>query len=281
MKNKLRYHKWVDIAKHDRNPSQTFHRIRSKVEDAINDQILLLQAGFPEEKEEQLFRTEKVKDFVEALLKGSGSNVSISSKYQNLQRRSEIASMLAKIGLEFLVSQYSLLSKRTPCLGKTAIDELQRSVWICEDIVSQIKSEYVESIARNEKIEYLFDWNRVPGKDDRKLRDFIIQQMEMELGLPTSSEFGPPTISVQTRPRKDKNNKKLDFIIEYIDIYGPDYSDEGVEDHYTFHTIITIESESRGTLRIIDEAAHPPKEILRQELLVKQEKNALHILKKE
>jgi hypothetical protein len=99
--------------------------IVTQVDLAFSDLELLLAAGFPEEKEDQLFSVEKIRKFAEALHKGSRSNVSDPSRYQMLQtRKSEIALILAEIGLEFLTSQYSLLSKRTPSLGQTAINEL-------------------------------------------------------------------------------------------------------------------------------------------------------------
>jgi hypothetical protein len=98
MRKKLTNNNWEYLAKHDANPSQTFTRIRSKVDHAFRDFEVLLGAKFPEDKEEMLFGADKINRLAEALVRGSDAS---SLRYLQ-RRRSQLALILAEVGLKFL-----------------------------------------------------------------------------------------------------------------------------------------------------------------------------------
>jgi hypothetical protein len=263
----------VYIAKHDSNLPQTYTRIRSKVDLAFSDLELLLGAGLPEEKEDQLFSAEKIRKFAEALLKGSRSNVSYTSRYQMLQtRKSEIALILAKIGLEFLTSQYSLLSKRNPSLGQTTINELRHSILICRDISDEIKSRSIESKTQREKTVHIFDWEMVPGRHQHRLQDFLMERLK------TLNLYNEHTTDIERfQVTKDENKETLECYLD-CSLYWETREGGMVYDTgFDINAIIKIQDENSALLRIDGNA----KEIHREELILQKEKNNLHILVKE
>ncbi|PWU80848.1 MAG: hypothetical protein DLM72_10085 [Candidatus Nitrosopolaris wilkensis] len=277
-RKKLDNHKWEYIARHDSNPSQTFYRIRTKVADAFVDLGRLLRAEFPEEKEEQLFDVDKIRGFARALLKCPKQN---QTKYLDQTRRSQTALILAEEGLRFLISQYKLLSKRTPFLAQTTINELERSIQICNDISDELQSRYLESKTQKEKTVHIFDWDRVPGRHEQRLQDFLVEQIELKLG-PKSSDTH--TSIKLFEPKKDESNRKLEWKINYSvswPIPFSSYDDDYEGDDFTFIAIIKIESECRATLRIVEDYGDKTKEVHKQDLVVHKEKNKLHILNKE
>ncbi|MDQ6667533.1 MAG: hypothetical protein M3Y53_04805 [Thermoproteota archaeon] len=264
----LTNHKWVYIANHDSNPPQRFHRIRIQVAKAFRDLELLLGVEFPEEKEKQLFSPDRITKLAQALLKSPTQN---QTKYLDQTRRTEIALRLAEVGLGFLISQYELLSERTPFIGQTTINELERAVGICSDIADEVQSRYIESKTQREKTVHIFDWDRVPGRHEQRLKKFLIDQIRMmeKMGYATLRSF---------RAKKDKNNEKLECRIELSEIW--EYEDgEPDSDDFSFNAIITIQSENRAMLHIKDN--HNDKEIHKQDLVVHKENKNLYILNKE
>lgn len=252
----------------------------------FNDLELLLRARIPEEKEGQLFSAEKITKFAEALVEGPGSNASDSSRYprsfksQVLQtRRSQIALILAEIGLGFLISQYSLLSKRTPFLGQTAINELRHAVHICRDISDEIKSRSIESTTQIERTIHLFDWEMISGRHEHRLRDFLSERIKT-LKLYNISEWTTPEIET-FRIMKNENNEKEWYIV--CNSFWENMHGETEVETFSFAVIIEIQDEKSALLRIneLSSATGEIREVHREELIVQKENNNLHILIKE
>jgi hypothetical protein len=276
MRDKLLYHKWVDIVKHDSNPSQTFHRIRTKLDRTFDDFELLL-AKLPEEKEEELFSLARIRKFIEALL---------GDEYGTIQKRkSQIAFLFVEVGLKFLISQHSLLSKRTPFLSQTTTDQLWQSFRICREIADEIQSRYLESKTQRERIFHIFDWESVPGEHAHRLKDYLLEQTRLKL---RPEDLDPkltltPGFTTQFDGEFErieyKTNKKLEwkFLYEVVWLSFSESAYNSNEHH--LRAIIEIQSEQKATLRIVDEC-DDDKELHKEELLVQKEKNDLHILRK-
>jgi hypothetical protein len=273
LRKKLIEHGWVYIDKHG-NPSQAYARIRSQVDRSFNDLELLLRAGIPEEKEEQLFSVEKITKFAEALVKGSRSVGSDPSRYRMLQtRRSQIALILAEIGLEFLISQYLLLSKRTPSLGQTAIDELRHAVLMCRDISDEIISRSLESKTQREKTVHMFDWEMVPGRHNHRLRDFLMERLKSP-NLSFITEEHTPVVQ-EFKITKDDKDKLECYLV--CDLYWE--TREGriqFDSSFDINATIEIQGEKKALLQIDRQNG-----IYREELIVQRGNNYLHILTKE
>lgn len=268
MRKKLTNQNWEYVAKHDANPSQTFTRFKSQVDHAFNDFEVLLGAKFPEDKEELLFSAGKIRRLAEALVRGSDGN---GLQYPTLQRRrSQLALILAEVGLKFLISQYSILSKRTPFLSQTAINELERTIQICRDISEEIQSISIESGIQKEKTVHIFDWNSVPGKHERRLRDFLFELIKIKEGEDTLLE--------SFKVKKDEYNRKLECRIRYaVRWQYPDGEEDS--DEYIYNAVIEIQSKKRALLSIKEEGVIDEDKIKhKQELLVIEDRNDLHIM---
>jgi len=270
MRKKLTNQNWEYVAKHDANPSQTFSRLRSKVDHAFNDFEVLLGAKFPEDKEEILFSADKIRRLAEALVRGSDYN---ALQYPTLQRRrSQLALIFAEEGIKFLITQYSLFSKRTPSLSQTAIDELERTIQICRDISDEVQSRSIESKTQKERTTHIFDWNSVPGKHERRLRDFLIELIKIKERHDTDTHISLNSFQV----KKHEDNRKLECTIDYEVAWQYEWGDSD-SDEYIYTAIIEIQSNKRAVLSI-REGGQVKAE---QELLVIEDKNDLHIMKKE
>ncbi|MGC2572782.1 MAG: hypothetical protein WA364_14820, partial [Candidatus Nitrosopolaris sp.] len=66
-KKKLSSHDWVDVMKHDSNPTQTWTRTKIKANRAI-DHLILLANKLPEEKQGEIFDETKVFRLIKSIL---------------------------------------------------------------------------------------------------------------------------------------------------------------------------------------------------------------------
>ena len=148
------------------------------------------------------------------------------------------------------------------------------------DIVDEIQSRYVESKRKMKRLFIYFDWDNVPGKHEQRLKFFLVEQIEIKLGLGNSDLERELKFF---KPRKDENNRNLEYRFDYdYDYwYYPKWGNEIDYDDHVFKAIIKIENECRAKLRILENHGYKTEEVLREDLIVREDNHKLHILKKE
>jgi len=106
----------------------------------------------------------------------------------------------------------------------------------------------------------------------------LVEQIEIKLGLGNSDL--EREIKFFT-PRKDENNRNLEYRFDYGYWYYPKWGNEIAYDDHVFKAIIKIENECRATLRILENHDYKTEEVLGEDLIVREDNHKLHILKKE
>lgn len=165
---RLMQHNWLDILRNERNPSQFWIRIRSQVDRAIN-QLSLLTTKLPDDKQEEVFSYDNIKKLIISLL--NKDNYADSAQELSDTRRTHLAALLVEEGIKVCIKKYELLLSETPALTGPTIEHLNKAKDICKDIAYKVDSNQREFV--EEKLTYLFNWNRIPGNDSKKLIEFI------------------------------------------------------------------------------------------------------------
>ena len=98
----------------------------------------------------------------------------------------------------FCINQYELLEEETPALAETNIQLLKQTIKICKDIERRVELLELKSKGTKVELEYLFNWNKIPGPDKIKLDRF----MGKEIGI-------TPTPYKISDVKKSKNDNEL------------------------------------------------------------------------
>ncbi|PWU79354.1 MAG: hypothetical protein DLM72_17845 [Candidatus Nitrosopolaris wilkensis] len=179
IKKKLSERNWVDISKHDSNPTQTWHRLRRKAHRALDD-LILLAKKLPDDKQQEIF-DDKIKELFSSML-GITNNLEEMMYTPNLEyrarnkldyRRTNLAALVVKEGLLYCIYQHSLLFRDTPTLSEPTVEQLERSMGICNELAYKLHMIDVEEDAREENLTYLFEWSEINGKHKERFREFL------------------------------------------------------------------------------------------------------------
>jgi hypothetical protein len=173
IRKKLLKHKWVGIMNDSKNPTQSWHRIRTQAVRGLND-LTLLAENLPDEKQGEIFDTNKIFSFMNAILLNTRPS-----------RRTALAKTMVMLGIRECTSQYKLLMEETPDLGEPIISHLRQSVAICADIAH--RSELMERDINADKqgMAYLFEWNTII-KNTTKYAGRFVKFLAREVDSPVS-----------------------------------------------------------------------------------------------
>lgn len=163
-------HNWVDIWNNESNPSQFWHRIRTQVNRAIN-QLIKLANKLPDEKQQEIFNYSDMKKFIISILKKDNYADLIDELSD--ARRTQLAALLVEEGIKLCIKKYELLHNETPTLTEPTTIHLNKAKDICKEIAYIVDLNQRKLVAEQEKLIYLFNWNRIPGSDNNRLAEYI------------------------------------------------------------------------------------------------------------
>lgn len=92
-------------------------------------------------------------------------------------RKAELAARLVRRGIDINSYQYLRLNEDTPSLVKPTVEHLKQSIGVCDDISYKLKLKSIEEEAEKMKCHYLFSWNKMFGKEKRRLLKFITDRI--------------------------------------------------------------------------------------------------------
>jgi len=180
MRKKILEHSWLELEKHESNPTQTWRRIRDEMVSAIDDIILLAQK-LPEDKQKEIFTHSRIDGLIQNMLY-KGDLYHFQDHYQDIfdPRRSELAAILVERGVHLNSVQYRLLNKDTLSLVEPTINHLNQSVSICKDIARKLELKKIEEEAEQLELVYLFSWKKMLREENGRLMDFIYRKTKEE-----------------------------------------------------------------------------------------------------
>jgi hypothetical protein len=167
LRRKISNQKWQDFVISDTNPSQTWQRIRERAKLAINDLTLLAQQ-LPNEKQEVVFAAEDIIRLMGLILFPSYADLD----HDELDsRRTKLAAVLVDKCITKCRYQVKRIIPNRQELSEPITAELQKVVNICKAVSAEIESRQFE--AERSMPKYIFSWDKVPGIDEDKLKEFL------------------------------------------------------------------------------------------------------------
>jgi hypothetical protein len=129
IRKRLKEHNWIEATKKDKNPYQTWIRIRKQAESALQD-LSLLADHLSNEKQEKLFTYPNVYPFLNKIL----NRPLWDSNYEYIDfRRTYLAAEIAQSCITKCLEQYKRIEP-DGMLAKPLTDKLQESIEICKRI---------------------------------------------------------------------------------------------------------------------------------------------------
>jgi hypothetical protein len=173
IRKKIREQNWLDIEKHDSNPSQAWRRLKDQAITALND-LILLANKLPEDKQKEIFSPNRIEVFVAQML-DIGEDYQFHDVFN--PRKAELASRLVNRGIKLNSIQFRESNHDTPSLIEPALDHLRHSVNICNEISYKMRLKNIqEEETEGSGYQYLFSWNDMLDKQKNRLLDFIISK---------------------------------------------------------------------------------------------------------
>jgi len=131
-RKKITKYDWSNIVKRDKNPIQTWHRLRRQIDIAIED-LTLLAKKLPDDKQEEVFTKDKIEKLAYALFLNIGS--------QELEpHRTLLATVLLRAAVDQCTSQYRILQPYLD-LSRPVTDNLHVALQNCLSITHQVYAE--------------------------------------------------------------------------------------------------------------------------------------------
>ena len=196
-RKKIATQDWLTFVKKDPNPTQTWNRLRMHANRAMKD-LQLLAHKLPSDKQDEIFNKNTIRGLIESIVSIGNyddSRIALDS------RKASLAAVLAETGINLSIRQYEILQKGTPSLSQPTIIQLRNSIGICNEIAYKLDLLRIEERGTTKNLQYLFDWNKIPGNDVYRIKELLKRIMNTEfLDL--------------TEIKKDDSNKSIECLFE-------------------------------------------------------------------
>jgi hypothetical protein len=173
IRDKLRKHGWLEVAKEGGNESQSWRRTKDNVTTAISD-MRLLYNKLPQDKREELFNLQNFKDLFDILI--YPINLSDLVKL-------EIANYLVSKSILLFQSIHRGQNENTRTLSSVVNDYLKKAIEICNDITYRERLDHINNNnLPKEGLTYLASWNEIVDREENNLRSFISDLIDKLIG---------------------------------------------------------------------------------------------------
>jgi hypothetical protein len=166
-------HSWLNIERTHTNPSQLKSRWKKRSKDALSHLDLLAQKMPEKEFVYEVFRRETLGPLIKSLL-DTREDPPIRKKLD--YERADLATGLVEISIDFCISQLEILYKDTPSLIEPIISNLRQTIANCKDLTYKLNIIELENTVDDRDLVFLFDWNKIPGRDEKRIIDFLSVQ---------------------------------------------------------------------------------------------------------
>ena len=121
---------WNHFLKYESNKSQAWHRLRTQINDAFND-LILLANKLPNEEQSAVFDSKIIEKLMHSLLQ-------LESRKKIEARKARLAATFAKVGLEYC-KLHSNVSSKNSSLNELVENELMKAQIYCANIASDLE----------------------------------------------------------------------------------------------------------------------------------------------
>ena len=228
IRRELTEQNWLQVEKNDSNPRLKLRRLKDQSIRAIND-LSLIARKLPEQTQTEIFDYEVLKRLIEAILNVNSDEHSDFTNAGSDPRRTYLGALLAEEGIKLCTRAYITQNRETPVLTDATVDQLNRTIKICNEIA------YVMDLPGRTKVrdnlQYLFNWNRIPGPDEAKFVDLIeskfgsLYQKFKDDGISTheTRKSEPPIFSYETAEElrsTEAGQRTPEIVLNIIGRYG-------------------------------------------------------------
>lgn len=153
------------------NPSLSFSRVKNQTENAFI-QMALLARRLPQDKFRDLFNIGNISKLLKAML-----IYEHDSKSESVDRLPDLrlAEFLVQYGLDIMIKEYKKISGYTPEIAQLTLDHLSKTKAICHDISLNVETINLETEAKQNKLRYLFTWERIDKEDRQRFENFVFE----------------------------------------------------------------------------------------------------------
>ena len=210
IRKRLSEHKWLDFISHESNPTQTWKRIQSQAQKAIDD-LILLADSLPDDKQQQIFNYENVYRLVRSILRQPFSTYPLDNDELD-GRRIQLAASIAEKGLEMCITKYKTLVEKDEMLSAANVSLLQNAINLSNHIALKIQLQQRELKTKNENLIFLFNWANVLHNDNSsRLRQFLKREFDLKEWIDIATinkteDDNTISFNIKEDDNKDDNN---------------------------------------------------------------------------
>lgn len=261
MRKKLLELNSVDMLENESNPSQTLRRLRDEGNQAINDLALLAQK-LPADTFKDIFNYTNIGKLFKSLFSETefdGGNSALD------MQKTELASLLARIGINFCKKQYEQKIETNSVLNESTIAQLNKSIDICDTIAFKMKIPIIHAVSEKEGLIYLFNWNKIEEVHEMKVSEIKGEDTKKFVSFLENERKDCPLTIIH----------KINLDIFYDDAREFEFTDVG---GYRYKGILEIDRKGKKGSLLAENDNHEL--VLERPLIVKMENEDLYVYMK-
>jgi len=224
VRGKLIEHNWVDIKNKISNPSQPLKRFRKEIDVALDDMALLAKK-LPEDNLQNMFTPKNLGLLLYSILYGNDPRYSLDEEmYSDIDykvRRVQLAALMAKTGINFCIEIYETKIEHNSILNEPIINQLKKSIEICDEIVAKMYMPQVQSTANKNNLHYLFNGAKIIDTYSKRMDELrndnvkkFVEFCYQHLGN------AHPIVEIESISRDGINQYGEDIKFDLVDEYG-------------------------------------------------------------
>jgi hypothetical protein len=224
VRRKLIEHNWVDIKDKISNSSQTLKRFRKEIDVALDDMALLAKK-LPEDNLQNMFTPKNLGLLLYSILYGNDPRYSLDEEmYSDIDykiRRAQLAALMAKTGINFCRKIYETKIEHNSILNEPIINQLKKSIEICDEIVAKMYMPQVQSTANKNNLHYLFNGAKIIDTYSKRMDELRNDNVKKFVEF-CYQHLGnvPPIVEIESISRDGINQYGEDIKFDLVDEYG-------------------------------------------------------------
>ena len=137
IRRELTEQNWLQVEKNDSNPRLKLRRLKDQSIRAIND-LSLIARKLPEQTQTEIFDYEVLKRLIEAILNVNSDEHSDFTNAGSDPRRTYLGALFSRGRNKALYRTYIAQNRETPILTEATVDQLNRTIKICNEIAYMV-----------------------------------------------------------------------------------------------------------------------------------------------
>jgi hypothetical protein len=136
-------------------------------------------------------------------------------------RRVQLAALMTRTGIKFCIEQYETKIEHNSILNEPIINQLKKSIEICDEIVAKMYMPQVRAIADKNNLHYLFNGAKIIDTYSKRMDE--LRNDDVKKFVEFCHEYlgeDPPIVEIESISRNGITQYGDDIRFDLVDEYG-------------------------------------------------------------